>query len=125
MKGRTYRYFQGDPLYSFGFGLTYAKFEYSALRAQRTPRGAQISVHVRNSSPREGDEVVQLYVGGAGGPDDPVRQLRGFQRIHLRPGESVEADFSIPAAELPKDKLRISVGGGQPVGKIPHLDAIL
>jgi beta-glucosidase len=125
MKGRTYRYFLGDPLYPFGFGLSYAKFDYSALRAQRTPRGAQISVHVRNSSNREGDEVVQLYVGGAGGPDDPVRQLRGFQRIHLRPGESGEVDFSIPAAELSKDKLRISVGGGQPVGKIPHLDAVL
>ena len=125
MKGRTYRYFQGDPLYPFGFGLTYAKFDYSALRAQRTPRGAQISVHVKNSSIREGDEVVQLYVGGAGGPDDPVRQLRGFQRIHLRPGESGEIDFSIPAAELPVDKLRISVGGGQPIGKIPHLDAVL
>ncbi len=125
MKGRTYRYFQGDPLYSFGFGLTYSKFDYSALRAQRAPRGAQISVKVRNSSNREGDEVVQLYVGGAGGPDDPVRQLRGFQRIHLRPGESGEVDFSIPAAELPKDKLRISVGGGPPVGKIPHLDTVL
>ena len=125
MKGRTYRYFQGEPLYSFGFGLTYSKFDYSALRAQRTPRGAQISVHVKNSSTREGDEVVQLYVSGAGGPDDPVRQLRGFQRIHLNPGESGEVDFSIPAAELPKDKVRISVGGGQPVGKIPHLDAVL
>ena len=125
MKGRTYRYFQGDPLYSFGFGLTYSKFDYSALRAQRTPSGAQISVHVKNSSTREGDEVVQLYVSGAGGPDDPVRQLRGFQRIHLNPGESGEVDFSIPAAELPKDKVRISVGGGQPVGKIPHLDAVL
>ncbi len=125
MKGRTYRYFQGDPLYPFGFGLSYAKFEYSALHAQRMPQGAKISVRVRNSSNREGDEVVQLYVGGAGGPDDPVRQLRGFQRIHLGPGESGEVDFSIPAAELPKDKLRISVGGGQPVGKIPHLEAVL
>jgi beta-glucosidase len=125
MKGRTYRYFPGDPLYSFGFGLTYAKFDYSDLRGQRTPGGARISVHVRNSSSREGDEVVQLYVSGAGGPDAPVRQLRGFQRIHLGPGESGEVDFSIPAAELPKDKLHISVGGGQPIGKIPHLDAVL
>jgi beta-glucosidase len=125
MKGRTYRYFQGDPLYSFGFGLSYSKFDYSALKAQRTDRGAQISVHVKNSSNREGDEVVQLYVAGAGGPDDAVRQLRGFQRIHLRAGESGEVDFSIPAAELPKDKLHISVGGGQPIGKIPHLDAVL
>jgi beta-glucosidase len=125
MKGRTYRYFAGDPLYSFGFGLSYSKFVYSALSAQRTPAGAQISVHVGNSSAREGDEVVQLYTAGAGGPDGPVRQLRGFQRIHLGPGESGDVSFSIPAAELPKDKLRISVGGGQPIGKIPHVDAVL
>jgi beta-glucosidase len=125
MKGRTYRYFQDEPLYSFGFGLSYARFEYSALHAQRTPRGAQVSVHVKNLSTREGDEVVQLYVAGAGGPDDPIRQLRGFQRIHLRAGESGEVDFSIPAADLPKDKVRISVGAGQPIGKIAHLDAVL
>jgi beta-glucosidase len=124
MKGRTYRYFQGDPLFSFGFGLSYSKFDYSALHAVRSPRGGQISVHVKNSSNREGDEVVQMYVS-TDKPGDAIRQLRGFQRIHLKPGESGEVDFSIPAAELPKDKLKISVGGGQPIGKIPHLDAVL
>ena len=124
MKGRTYRYFQGDPLYPFGFGLSYSKFDYSDLKAARTARGAQLSVHVKNSSTHEGDEVVQLYVSG-GAPGDPIRQLRGFQRIHLKAGETGEADFTIPAANLPQGRVKISVGGGQPIGKSPHIDGIL
>jgi len=125
MKGRTYRYFQGDPLFAFGFGLSYSKFDYSALTAQRTPRGARVTVRVKNSSLREGDEVVQLYLSGAAGPESPLRELRGFQRVHLRAGESGEVDFSVPAADLPKGKMKVSVGGGQPVGKVSHLDTYL
>jgi beta-glucosidase len=125
MKGRTYRYFQGDPLYGFGFGLSYSKFQYSRLRAQRTAKGAHVSVRVKNDSTREGDEVVQLYVSGGGAPDDPIRQLRGFQRVHLRPNESRDVEFTIAPDDLPKNKTRISVGSGQPAGQIPHLEAVL
>ena len=125
MKGRTYRYFKGDALYGFGFGLSYSKFTFSGLRTQRNSTGAKVSVRVKNDSTRDGDEVVQLYVGGAGDADDPIRNLRGFERIHLRAGETREVEFTLGSADVPKDKVRISVGGGQPVGQIVHVDGTL
>ncbi len=125
MKGRTYRYFSGQPLYGFGFGLSYSKFQYSALHAARNPKSGHVSVRVKNDSQRDGDEVVQLYVDGAGGPDDPIRSLRGFQRVHLRAGESREVQFDIPAADLPAGKVRISAGGGQPAASVSHVEGTL
>ena len=125
MHGRTYRYFRGDPLWGFGYGLSYSKFQYSNLRTARSPNGAQISVRVKNHSTREGDEVSQIYFTGAGRPDDPIRQLRGFRRVHLKPGETRRLLFSIPAADLPKNTVKITVGGGQPTGSTPHLDGVL
>ena len=125
MNGRTYRYFNGDSLYGFGFGLSYSKFEYSGLRAQRTAKGAQISARVKNVSAREGDEVVELYVEGGGAPEDAIRSLRGFQRIHLRPGESRDVQFALGVEDVPKPKVRVSVGGGQPAGQIPHVEGVL
>jgi beta-glucosidase len=125
MKGRTYRYFSGEVLYSFGFGLSYSKFYYSGLRVQRTAKGAQISASVKNTSTREGDEVVQLYVSGGGAADDPTRQLRGFQRIHLRPGETKQVQFTLGPDDVPKKQVRISVGGGQPVSQVPRVEGVL
>jgi beta-glucosidase len=116
MKGRTYRYFKGEPLFPFGFGLSYSTFAYSGLRAQRTAKGGQIRATVKNTSARDGDEVVQLYVGGGTEEQAPVRSLRGFQRIHLRAGESRELTFTLAPDELPSSSVEISVGGGQPAG---------
>jgi beta-glucosidase len=123
MKNRTYRYFKGEPLYGFGFGLSYSQFQYSRLRGVRTAKGARIFVRVKNESTRDGDEVVQLYLDGAGGTDDPIRQLRGFQRVHLRAGETRDVEFAIE--DVPKNKVRMSVGGGQPVGRTPHVEGML
>jgi len=125
MKGRTYRYFKGEPLYSFGFGLSYSTFEYSGLSAKRTRKGVAIHATVKNTSARDGDEVVQLYVGGEPGEESPIRGLRGFQRIHLRAGESRQVNFTLGADDLPKSAIDISVGGGQPLPNIPHVRGTL
>jgi beta-glucosidase len=134
MRGRTYRYFSGDPLYAFGYGLSYSSFRYSSLRVNPDSRNKSllhISAQVENSSSREGSEVVQLYVGIENrAPDSPIRRLRGLQRIQLAPGErrSVEFDLNLEevsvAAETSSDSARllISVGGGQPLNGTPHVE---
>jgi beta-glucosidase len=125
MKGRTYRYFKGEPLYPFGFGLSYSTFQYSGLTAERTGKVAEVRATVKNTSAVDGDEVVQLYVDGGPGEDAPIRNLRGFQRIHLRAGESRQVMFTVASGDLPKEKVAISVGGGQPLAGIPHLKGVL
>ena len=121
MDGRTYRYFKGDALYGFGYGLSYSKFQYSNLKTERTAKGAQVSARVKNDSTREGDEVVQLYLSPGAG--DAIRQLRGFERVHLRPGEARDVKFTVE--DLPKGKVTVSVGGGQPVGKTARVEGRL
>jgi beta-glucosidase len=86
MKTRTYRYFSGEPLFPFGYGLSYSSFEYS----DQSVKGHTASARVTNTSKREGDEVVQLYVKVDYAPN-PV--LKGFQRIRLRAGESRVVSF--------------------------------
>jgi beta-glucosidase len=125
MKNRTYRHFEGEPLFPFGFGLSYSTFEYAGLKARRTPNGAEVRVTVKNTSARDGDEVVQLYVAGGTGEGAPIRSLRGFQRIHLRAGESREVGFVLGGDDLPEAEAEISVGGGQPLGTTPYVKGIL
>ena len=100
MEGRTYRYFRGEPVYPFGFGLSYTRFEYSGLRLSRpTPRTADrldVTVAVRNSGARAGDEVVQLYVRRAGAMRPAaIRTLRGFERVRLAAGEQKQVRFTL------------------------------
>ncbi len=119
MQNRTYRYFKGDTLYGFGYGLSYSKFAYSGLSVGSAAGGQVISVRVKNESKRDGDEVVQVYAASL--PEGAIRELIAFQRVHLRAGEARTIELKV--APLPK--VRISVGGGQPVPGVPHVDGAM
>jgi beta-glucosidase len=100
MTGRTYRYFKGEPLFPFGFGLSYTKFNYSGLNVDRTEATAAdailVTAEVRNAGLRDGSEVVQLYVRPLGqSAEAPVKELRGFSRVALKAGESKRVTFQL------------------------------
>ena len=129
MKGRTYRYFEGEPLWPFGYGLSYTTFSYSDLTLPTAPINAgdplDASVMVANTGKVAGDEVVQLYLKFPDVAGAPIRALRGFQRIHLEPGASQKVEFHLNPRDLSmvtdagniivaKGKYTVSVGGGQP-----------
>jgi beta-glucosidase len=105
MKGRTYRFFMGTPLYPFGHGLSYTTFSYRNLRtsAERVAASGAIgvSVDVTNRGSVAGDEVVQLYVlHPASAVPRPIKDLRGYRRVSLKPGETRSVRFSIPVSSL-------------------------
>jgi beta-glucosidase len=106
MRGRTYRYFEGEPLYPFGYGLSYTQFRYSGLKLDRSsvPRDGElnVSVTVKNVGSRAGDEVVQLYVRSQDTTyPRPLRELRGFERINLEKGTEQRVSFSlVPGKDL-------------------------
>lgn len=104
-KGFTYMYFKSKPLFPFGHGLSYTSFKYGKLslssKSITTKGSVDVSLDVRNTGKREGDEVVQLYVRDVECPVvRPVKELRGFQRVRLKPGESAKLTFSLPAEKL-------------------------
>ena len=103
--GRTYMYFKGQPLYPFGFGLSYTTFEYSNLRTSADSLDAageiEVNVDVKNSGARAGDEVVQMYVKHLDSSvERPIKELRGFKRIPLRPGETQTVRFTLKGTDL-------------------------
>jgi beta-glucosidase len=107
MKNRTYRYFTGTPLYLFGYGLSYSKFEYSDFAVTPEPGAkSEVSSRVKNVSARDGDEVVEFYLQSPG-----ARELRGFRRIHLKAGESRLIAFDIDSVSL--NGKAPSIGGAQ------------
>jgi len=104
-KGRTYMYFKGQPLYPFGFGLSYTTFQYSNLRASSdTVKGTgeiTVSVDVKNTGTRAGDEVVQLYVKHLDSAvERPLKELRGFERVTLQPNETRTVKIPLKGKEL-------------------------
>jgi beta-glucosidase len=137
MKGRTYRYFTGEPLWPFGYGLSYTTFKYSGLSLPKAPLNAgdplDVAVTVTNTGKLAGDEVVQVYLKfpetatGA-----PLRALRGFQRVHLAAGASQKVEFHLQRRDLSmvtdvgdiivaQGKYTLSVGGGQPGTEAPSV----
>jgi beta-glucosidase len=129
MRGRTYRYFTGQPMYSFGSGLSYTTFAYSGLTlsAKQIKPGDALTVEadVTNTGRRAGDEVVELYLTPPKAEGLPLRELRSFKRVHLSPGETTHAVFTIDAEHLsqvdntgahtyPHGNYSVFLGGGQP-----------
>jgi beta-glucosidase len=103
--GRTYMYFKGEPLYPFGFGLSYTTFRLSNLRTSAREMAkdgsVKVSVDVTNTGTRGGDEVVQMYVQHlASKVERPKEQLAGFQRVTVAPGETKTVEMALPAARL-------------------------
>jgi beta-glucosidase len=129
MKNRSYRYFAGQPLYPFGYGLTYSTFVYSDLKLSSNDLQAgdplAVEVDVRNTSRRVGDEVVELYLSFPKFAGAPLRALRGFAHVHLNPGELRHVQLALEPRDLSfvneaGDRLissgdyLVTVGGGQP-----------
>ena len=129
MEGRTYKYFEGEPLYPFGFGLSYTTFEYSNLKVVKKAKvgtGLTVKVKVTNTGKVAGEEVVQLYLKDEeASTTRPKLQLEGFNRIYLNAGESKTIEFNLDARQFSmigiNDKrviepgwFTVSVGGGQP-----------
>jgi beta-glucosidase len=132
MAGRTYRYFEGEPLYPFGYGLSYTEFAYSNPQVSPVAIGVgdtvTISVDVVNTGDMDGDEVVQLYLSHPGADGAPIRSLEGFRRIHLAKGEMQRVEFPLSGRRLSvvdSDGVRridpgtvdVWIGGGQPVSR--------
>jgi beta-glucosidase len=105
MAGRTYRFFDGKPLYAFGHGLSYTTFSYADLRTSASTLAkdgaVSVSVRVKNTGPVAGDEVVQLYAAHVGSKVPRARRdLRGYRRVTLAPGEARQVAFTVPARAL-------------------------
>jgi beta-glucosidase len=129
MAGRTYRYFTGEPLYSFGYGLSYTSFGYSQLKLSsasiKPGEPLRVEADVTNTGKRAGEEVVELFLRGPQAAGAPLHSLRGFERLSLDPGETKHVLFTLDPSQLsevdPSGKTAmeagnysIYLGGGQP-----------
>jgi beta-glucosidase len=130
MSHRTYRYFSGQPLYPFGYGLSYTTFEYSNLSFDRNTLNAdddlKVRVDVKNAGKLGSDEVIEVYLTHPGVEDAPRRALAGFRRVHVDSGQTQTAQITIPNRNLSivdqsgtrrmvPGQVQVWVGGGQPV----------
>jgi beta-glucosidase len=130
MDGRTYRFFNGEPLYPFGYGLSYTRFKYSAFGVSSTriapTENVTVTATVENAGTREGDEVVQVYVTDlAATVRVPIRSLAGVERVHLKPGERRVVKFTLEPRQLAiitddgrtvvePGEFKVTIGGKQP-----------
>ena len=129
MRGRTYRYLTGKPLYGFGFGLSYTSFAYKNLKIAPSQVKAgdpvKVQADVRNTGAVAGDEVVELYLTQPTGVESPLRVLAGFKRVHLAPGQPAHVSLTIDSRSLGQvdqkgnrvimpGEYSVSLGGAQP-----------
>jgi beta-glucosidase len=129
MKGRTYRYFAGTPVYPFGYGLSYSSFEYAPLEVEATrgsmEQGVRVTTTVANTGKWAGEEVAQLYLEPPRFEGAPRTALRGFQRFSLKPGERKTITLELSPRDLSfvnrdgvrqvmTGEYRVSMGSGQP-----------
>jgi beta-glucosidase len=129
MKNRTYRYFSGQPLFPFGFGLSYSKFEYANVKLSSSQLAAgdplTVEADVKNSSGRAGDEVAEVYLNFPAVAGAPLRALRGFQRVPVAAGATQHVRIQLTPRDLSlvnetgdrviaEGAYRLSIGGGQP-----------
>jgi beta-glucosidase len=132
MEGRTYRYFRDEPLYDFGYGLSYTSFTYSNLQLPKSVKNGEaveVSVDVSNSGEVDGDEVVQLYITDEkASTPRPIRQLEGFKRINIKAGDTQTISFWLNPYQfsiinsngdrvIEPGNFTIAVGGKQPGSK--------
>jgi beta-glucosidase len=138
MENRTYRYFKGQPLYPFGYGLSFSRFQYSNLKLSsaelQQAEPLVVQVNVSNTSDRDGDEVVQVYLTFPKLNGAPDRALVGFTRVHVAKGEMRHVEISLNPRDLSMvneagvrltspGNYRVTVGGGQPGTGAPGVDA--
>ena len=139
MKGRTYRYMSAEPLYPFGFGLSYTSFGYGDIQVSKPKikknENVSVAVTLTNTGEMASDEVAELYVTHENqGEDAPLFALKGFQRVSLAPGASMRLNFTLTPEQLalvdtggksfvPAGKIRISVGGSLPTPRSEALGA--
>ena len=136
--GRTYMYFKGEPLYPFGFGLSYTTFIYSNIRTSVPVLASDgfitVSVDVKNTGKRAGDEVVQLYVRHINSKvSRPIQELKGFQRVELKAGETKSVAIDLPAQHLAywdisknnwhveRDSIEIRLGASSADVRLKHI----
>ena len=140
MKNRTYRYFEGEPLYEFGYGLSYTSFEYSNLvvtEQAKTRDEIEIRVSVENTGDYPGDEVVQLYLKHLDSPYPvPIHALKAFKRVHLDIKEKRSVSFTLSGNQLSviddhsqrvviPGKVQLFIGGKQPDEESLEMNKIL
>ncbi len=99
MEGRTYRYFRGEPLYPFGYGLSYTTYQYGQGKLSKSSMkksgSVTVTVPVTNTGSVDGTEIVQVYVKSLDNPDAPIKGLQGFQRVSLKAGETKDAVITL------------------------------
>lgn len=99
MENRTYRYFKGEPLYAFGYGMSYTSFEYGKAKLSKTSMKANgnvtITIPVTNTGSRTGEEIVQVYVKALDYADAPIKSLKGFKKVIVAPGETSKAVITL------------------------------